>query len=565
MLSKTKIVAVALAVATVGLLAPRTAKSVTISGTWTNLTPFPGTGGNGPATALLFTDGSVVMIDICTTNWYRLIPDQFGNYINGSWSAFAPNDKKPIAPMIGSGAAPDGYGPEFFASAILPDGRLIVQGGEAENSANNPPTVSKCPGTSAPADSTKGSLYNPFANTWSAVPPPAGWTQIGDSSSAVLGTNNINFTPGSYMVGNGPQGGAPGKQYAVATIAPLPGTTVTWTISAVGKADPNSEEGWTLLPNGQVLTTDTQNGSAAELFNPATNSWGPAGNTPVFLGNAGGLPIVPEMGPAVGIGFNMVVQIGAVPNTAVFTFPNGWTNGPAAAGAPPGQSFPGSQETADGPASMLPNGNVLIQTSNFFNAPSSFWEFGFDNVTPQTPGAGTLTAVSAPTCAAGVAAFQGRMLLLPSGQVLWDAGLTGGGNTCVSIYAPNAGDGTFNNVMRPPPHVVSISATSLFRGNTYSLTGSMLTGFSQGAMYGDDAQMATNYPMVRITNNTTNHVCWGRTHNWAILTSTQFDIPPATTPAANWPLLENPCDPGASTLVVTTNGLVSNPIAITIN
>jgi hypothetical protein len=569
MLSKTKIVVVALAVATAGLLATRAANSVTVSGTWTNLTAFPGTGGNGPATALLLTDGSVVMIDICTPNWYRLIPDQFGHYTSGSWSAFAVGDNKPIAPMIGSGTTPDGYGPEFFASAVLPDGRLIVQGGEAENSANNPPTVSACPGTGSPADSTKGSLYNPFTNTWSAVPPPAGWTQIGDSPSALLGTNSINFVAGSYMVGNGPQGGVQGSQYAVATIAPIPGTAVTWTIGSVGKADPNSEEGWTLLPNGQLLTVDVQNGTAAELFNPALNSWGSAGNTPVFLGQAPPptppCPCVAEMGPAVGIGFNMVVQIGASPNTAVYTFPNGWTAGPAAAGAPPGQSFPGGQGTVDGPASLLPNGNILAQTSVAFTAPSNFWEFGVDNVTPQTPGAGTLTQVNAPTCAAGVAAYQGRMLLIPSGQILWDAGLGGGGNTCVSIYVPNAGDGTFNNVMRPPPHIISISNTTLFRGNTYSLTGSMFNGFSQGAMYGDDGQMATNYPMVRITNNTTNHVCWGRTHNWSILTSAQFDVPPATTPAANWPLVENPCDPGASTLVVVTNGLVSNPIAVTMN
>jgi hypothetical protein len=83
-------------------------------------------------------------------------------------------------------------------------------------------------------------------------------------------------------------------------------------------------------------------------------------------------------------------------------------------------------------------------------------------------------------------------------------------------------------------------------------------------------QMATNYPLVRITNNAPpNHVCWGRTHNWADhgQTSTQFDVPPPVTPAptAGWPLYENPCDPGLSTLVVITNGLVSNPVSVTIN
>jgi hypothetical protein len=162
------------------------------------------------------------------------------------------------------------------------------------------------------------------------------------------------------------------------------------------------------------------------------------------------------------------------------------------------------------------------------------------------------------------------VLPVPAGQILWDAGE---GFNCTAIYTANAGDGS-PQVMRPPPQITSIYATTgsptltLSPGNTnYLLTGSMFRDISQGASYGDDAQMATNYPMVRITNNALpNQVCWGRTHDWAIDTSTQFDVPPAVTPApaAGWPLYENPCDPGPSTLVVITNGLMSNSMAVTI-
>ena len=70
---------------------------------------------------------------------------------------------------------------------------------------------------------------------------------------------------------------------------------------------------------------------------------------------------------------------------------------------------------------------------------------------------------------------------------------------------------------------------------------------------------------LRITNNGTGNWCWGRTHDWAIHTSTQFDVPPAVTPAAGWALVEHACDPGASTLVVIVNGKVSNSIAVTVN
>jgi hypothetical protein len=239
------------------------------SGRWIPLTnPFPGRTANanlsgrpnGPDTALLLTDASVLMHEVCTSNWYRLIPDQFGSYINGSWSAYAVGDALPISPMIGSGITPDGYGPLDYASAVLPDGRLIVNGGEYENSANG------C--FPHPVFSTKGSLYDPHTDTWSAVLPPIGWLHIGDSSSIVIGPNKIAgiFQLWSYMIADWV-----GKLQAVATISPIPSTNVTWTITGAGKADPNSEEGWTLLPNGKFLTVDTLNGTDTELFDPRTN------------------------------------------------------------------------------------------------------------------------------------------------------------------------------------------------------------------------------------------------------------------------------------------------------
>ena len=41
----------------------------------------------------------------------------------------------------------------------------------------------------------------------------------------------------------------------------LDAATLTWTPTGTGKADSNNEEGWTLLPNKQVLTVDTRNGT----------------------------------------------------------------------------------------------------------------------------------------------------------------------------------------------------------------------------------------------------------------------------------------------------------------
>jgi hypothetical protein len=468
----------------------------TVSGTWTPLVnPFPG-GGRGPDTALLLTDGSVVMHQVCTPNWYRLVPDRFGSYVNGTWSTAFIGDNAPLSPMIGSGMTPDGYGPLYYASAVLPDGRLIVQGGEYEW------TATHCFQDTA---STKGSLFNPLTNTWSAVPPPPGWTTIGDANSILLGPNGITGSPvlSSYMIGNCCQSGLPGRQQAVATIDPIPGTGVTWTLTGQNtKADANSEEGWTLLPNGDVLTVDTQNENHAERFVPGSNTWVSTGTTPVFLGNNAGLPIGPEMGPAVSIGGNIAVQFGANPNTAVFVYPDSWTAGPR---------FPDQEETADGPAALLPNGNILVQTSNFFTAPSLFWEFN--------PNGLTLTSVANPPCHDGantnVPAYQGRMLVLPTGQILWDAGEGDPrfrGANCTSIYTPNPNDGSPNRALRPLPRIANQddqnaqgnqndqgnqdqgNPTVLTRGGTnYSVTGTSFRDVSQGATYGDDPfTMTTN-------------------------------------------------------------------------
>jgi hypothetical protein len=68
-----------------------------------------------------------------------------------------------------------GYAPLYFSSAVLPDGRVIVEGGEYD-------CVSGC----TAVWQTQGSIYDPVTNTWTPVSPPSGWTTIGDASGIVL-------------------------------------------------------------------------------------------------------------------------------------------------------------------------------------------------------------------------------------------------------------------------------------------------------------------------------------------------------------------------------------------
>ena len=103
------------------------------SGKWMPLqNPYPGT---FPDLPLLMTDGTVH--EGCTPNWSRLTPDKRGNYEKGTWSAVA--------------SMPVNYGPLYFASQVLADGRVIVNGGEY-NFCNF-------------ADTNKGALYDPVSNT----------------------------------------------------------------------------------------------------------------------------------------------------------------------------------------------------------------------------------------------------------------------------------------------------------------------------------------------------------------------------------------------------------------
>ena len=61
--------------------------------------------------------------DCGTATWFKLTPDNTGSYLNGTWSQIA------SLPMINGTQ----YAPEFFASAVLPDGRVIIMGGEYNN------------------------------------------------------------------------------------------------------------------------------------------------------------------------------------------------------------------------------------------------------------------------------------------------------------------------------------------------------------------------------------------------------------------------------------------------
>ncbi len=87
-----------------------------LTGTWTPLVNLaPSTTG----TMLLLSDGTVmVQGDGVSNAWYRLTPDAAGSYSDGTWSQRASMSLQR----------------QYFASNVLPDGRVLVLGGEYSGS-----------------------------------------------------------------------------------------------------------------------------------------------------------------------------------------------------------------------------------------------------------------------------------------------------------------------------------------------------------------------------------------------------------------------------------------------
>jgi hypothetical protein len=454
-----------------------------------------------PGAMLLLTDGTVLVQDqgpanSGSGNWWRLTPDAAGSYVDGTWSQVA--------------SLPSGYTPYAFASAVLPDGRVIIEGGEEDGGQY--------------VWTNQGAIYDPVANTWTSVSPPSGgrgeWSRIGDAPSSVLSN-------GRFMLG--------ASGFSGTTVqATLDASTLTWKPTGTSKADGNGEEGWSLLPSGKLLTVDTTDSNPAsnsEIYSPTTGAWTSAGATPVPLVDADG-----ETGPQIIMPNGSVLAVGATGDNAIYNTKTGvWSTAP---------SFPviggGQFDVADGPAAVLPDGNVLLDASHGeYQTPAHFFVYN--------PTRNSLTRVADAPNAANQSSYFGYMLVLPTGQILFndrigDMDVFVAGGTARSSWAPT---------------ITSVPST-LSPGGTATLQGRQLNGLSQGAAYGDDFQDATNYPLVRITNQATGAVTYARTFGM-----TSMSVTPKKASSVQFTLPAGIAT-GPSTLVVVADGIASLPVAVTI-
>jgi hypothetical protein len=468
----------------------------TAGGTWTRLPSVPI---SQAGFQLLLTDGTVIVSEVSTGRWWRLTPDITGSYLNGTWSQ--------IAQM------PAGYTPLYFGAGVLPDGRVMIEGGEYINN--------------SAVWTTKGAVYNPVNNTWTNVTPPAGWTTIGDASATVLAN-------GTFML----------SDCCTTKAALLNPATMAWTATGAGKqGSSNDEESWTRLWDDSILTVDcnnTVNLQASEIYTPSTGKWtlGPntANKTCDINPDGSGSH---ENGPAILRYDGNVIAIGGTGHNDIYSqTTKTW------AAAPESPSIgAGKLDSADGPGVLLPNGNVLLAMSpGIFLTPTQMVEW-----------TGTaFSLVANPPNAPVNSSFHQNFMLLPNGQVM----LTDFSSD-IELYTPTVR----TPVAAAVPVINSLSSTTLTRGGTFTLSGTRLNGLSEAVAYGDDSQPATNYPIVRITTTSTTpaHVFYARTFNHStraigpsVTGTTSFTVPAAT-------------NVGAARLELVANGIPSTAVSVTIN
>ena len=387
----------------------------------------------GSNTSLLMTDGTVMASD-GGNQWYRLTPAASGSYVNGTWSTVASMHDTRL----------------YMGSVVLPDGRLFVAGGEYGT------------GNSA------AEIFDPKSNTWTLTAPPPGGIR---DDNAILMTDGCILFAGS---GAGP------------LIYNPAANSWAWTGPALGGF---AEQSLTLLPNGNVLTVGP---GTSQMYVPSEDRWVSAGNTPTNMQGESS-----EYGPGLLLpdGRAFFVAGGGVlggTRTAYYT-PGPTVNDAGSWQA--GPNLPGGLNDEDAPGAVMPNGHVLLEgEAGYFAGPSpgpvSFFDFD--------PSTNTYTAIPVPY--GGIdnsATYVDRMLVLPTGQVLWDDAY---------VYTTDSGP---NAAWQP-----TIAGVSSNPDGSYHLTGTQFNGASFGAAYGDDAQMASNYPLVQLTSGS-GTVSYATTFNWA--------------------------------------------------
>lgn len=414
---------------------------------------------------ILLSDGRIMVQEEATQHWHALTPDSQGSYIDGTWS--------PLADMS--------IWRRYYASGMLKDSRVVVIGGEQSG---------------AGGDTNRGEIYDPVSDSWSPIPPPPGWAQVGDAVCCVLPS-------GDLMIG----------ALTTPLCAIYDPVTNSWA-PAASKAIRSNEETWVLLPDDTIVTAQCFSPYRSERYSISSNAWKDEGPLPVSIVDH----VMSEIGPAMLMYNGKVIFFGAAnvgghgktvlyTPPAIYTGTGTWTQGPDIP-----QIGGKTIVCNDCPASLLPNGKVLAACAPFavndWGSPIYCLEYDpFGNTLIEAP--------TPPNNAAQL--YWSRFMLLPSGQVLFSPS-----SSDVQCYTP---DGAPQDTWRPVISSISRHVTASGADDYYLLRGLQLNGLSQANLYGDDCNPSTNYPLVRLRNLRTNRVSFARTYHFSTMAVSTVNAP----------------------------------------
>ncbi len=458
------------------------------TGKWTPLKtapPYPAYGAQ-----ILLSDGSVFFKtdhgpDAYGNQWVRLIPDDKGHYVNGTWSK--------TAPAMASTRID-------FSSQLLKDGRVYVAGGEY--------------GTGG----SKVEVYDPVANAWTSIPWSNG--SISDANLEILEDGRVMQS-------------AVGSGTAMWLFDPAANSFTKGSGLVNGRYN---EATWVKLRDNSILTVNTGS-TTSERYIPSLSKWVADAKVPVSLFD----PYGTETGPGFLLPNGKAIYFGSSGATALYTPSGSEAPGTWTAGTP----IPNGYGQPDAIGFMLANGKILLAVTppptsdEHFPSPMYYFEYdyrtgGYEQV--NAPGGGTSTRSPA---------YVTQGVDLPDGTIMYTQQVS----SQVFIYTPDG-------AQLDSGKAVIEKAVAKVACKEYTLTGTLFNGISEGAVYGDDVQMNTNYPIARLTA-ADGTVHYGRTHDWNSTGVQRYgkkDTVSLTLPAG---LPEAVYD-----LSISANGIVSDPIKL---
>ena len=371
------------------------------------------------------------------------------------WSILTPNSSGSYVNGTWTRTSNADYTRLYDATDVLQNGDVFVAGGEYGTGADT------------------GELYNPATNVWVQLPSQPYGSFVDSWSMLVSGgalNGDVLITPVFP------------SQSGYTTV--FNSSSDTWSqgpkLYRGGDAD---EQNMIELADGSILTCDGD--GTSERYIPSLNKWVNDGTmTQDLFDSLGecGVPALLNNGQVIYFGSPNVTEIYTPSGTSS---PGTWTAGPA---------IPNDLGSDDSPTDVLRDGTVLVAVGplDSYNGPTSFYIYNPTTNSFSTAGA---PSVSAPP-------YECRMLSLPDGNVLV--------NTAGAMYEYNPGDSASATTAADAPTITSITENS---NGSFLLSGTELTGINQGAYYGDDCQMDSNYPIVRFVNGS--NVYYATTYNWS--------------------------------------------------